>query len=110
MKSYPRIPQLIDAFIEVAKKHQTFSLSDWKKANLEAKKIQKIFLDISALGQPGREALLDLVDSEERSVSLMVAVYSLKYNTEESLMALRNLTNEPGLIGFQAEQAIKRWE
>lgn len=110
MKSYPHISQLIEAFIDAAIKHQTFSVSDWKKANKEAKKIQKAFLEISALGQPGREALLDLVNSEEHSVSLMAAVYSLKYNIEKSMKALRNLTNEPGLIGFQAEQAIKRWE
>ena len=40
----------------------------------------------------------------------MAAVYSLKYDPSKSLKALRNMVKEDGIIGFQAEQAIKRWE
>ena len=105
-----KIQELIDKFIQAAKKHQDSSLANWRMANLEAKKLQQIFLELIVGGQMAREALLKLVDSEESGVSLMAAVYSLKYNPEKSLKTLKTLEKRPGFIGFQAEQAIKRWE
>ena len=105
-----KIQELLDKFIQAAKKHQDSSLVDWRTANAEAKKLQQVFLELTHGGQVAREALLRLVDSEECAVSLMAAVYSLKYNPVKSLAALKKLEKQPGFIGFQAEQAIKRWE
>lgn len=110
MDNDQNISQLITEFIEAAKKHQTQSLVNWKSANKEAKKLEKIFEKLKSLGRPGREALLELVNNEDCSVSLMAAVYSLKYDPSKSLEALRNMVKEDSIIGFQAEQAIKRWE
>lgn len=110
MDTETRISKLLAAFIDSAIKHQTLSLVEWKSANKEARKLQKIFLELKSLGQPGREALLGLVSHKDLSVSLMAAVFSLKYNPDKSLKALRKLVKEHGFIGFQAEQAIKRWE
>lgn len=110
MDTETRISKLLTVFIDSAIKHQTLSLVEWKSANKEARKLQKIFLELKSLGQPGREALLGLVSHKDLSVSLMAAVCSLKYNPDKSLKALRRLVKEHGFIGFQAEQAIKRWE
>jgi hypothetical protein len=105
-----KIQELIDKLVQATKKHQSSSLIDWRTANKEANMIHKIFLEVTQGGQIARETLLKLVDSEESDVSLMAAVYSLKYNPEKSLATLRKLAKLPGFTGFQAEQAIKRWE
>jgi hypothetical protein len=104
------IKELIDNFAQAARQHNIFSISDWRKANKEAKKMHSYFLEITSHGQPARVALLELTESEETSVSLMAAVYSLKFNSEKSLMVLKKLEKQPDVIGFQAQQAIKRWE
>jgi hypothetical protein len=110
MNDDERIPQLVESFINAAIKHQVLSLKDWKTANREAKELQRIFLELKSIGRPGREALLALVKSEKPSVALMASVYSLKYDTKKSMKTLKSLAKEADFIGFQAEQAIKRWE
>jgi len=44
------------------------------------------------------------------NISSMAAVYSLKYAPEESISVLTRIAKEPGLSGFEAEQAFQRWK
>lgn len=69
-----------------------------------------MFLKIAKVGEEARNALLSLTDGEDIAVAAMVAVYSLKHNPERSLATLRRIAKESGIIGFEAEQAIQRWE
>ncbi len=74
--------ELIKKFTQAAKNHHTASLTgDWRTTNREARTIHKTVKKFWSLGEPGREALLSLTDSEDLSVSGMAAVYSLKYAT-----------------------------
>jgi hypothetical protein len=51
-----------------------------------------------------------MTESPNLAVAEMAAVYSLKYDPLRALAALRRISQEPGLIGFGARQAIQRWE
>ncbi len=105
-----RIQKLLTSFSLAAKKHFDAQLSgDWKTANSQAKKFDNAFLELITLGEDGRKALLNLLDSDELAVATMAATYSLKYSKVKALSVLTRITKESGFIGFQAEQSIKRW-
>ncbi len=105
-----QIQKLLANFTEASINHYDASMAgDWRTANVQAKKINKSFLALANLGADARKALLDLVDMETLPVAAMAAVYSLKFSPERALATLQKIAKEPGLIGFEAEQAIKRW-
>jgi hypothetical protein len=105
-----QIHKSIMGFSESAKKHYDAILAgDSRSANAQAKKVHKFFLEIVKQGEDARKALADLVDDEILPVAVMAAVYSLKYSPERALAVLQKIAKEPGVHGFRAEQAIKRW-
>ena len=57
-----------------------------------------------------REALVEMAERGEDAASLMAAVYSLKYDPDRSLRVLARFSVHPGVAGFQARQAVKRWK
>jgi hypothetical protein len=110
-KKGEHIQKTVSSFADAAKKHYDAELvGDYKTANTQAKKIHKSFTEIVKLGEDARKALLDLVDTEVLPIAAMAATYSLKYRPERALAVLEKIAKEPGLIGFEAEQAIKRWK
>jgi hypothetical protein len=106
-----KIDNLIQDFVRFTENHYKATLvGDWREANKNAKKLHKTFLHIVRLGAEGREALLSLTENETSYVALTAATYSLRYNTEKAMDTLNKFVNTPGLIGFGAQQTIKRWE
>ena len=106
-----QIDRLIADFVKAAKKHHEATMQGyWPETNKQAKRISKTFRDLVEIGESARQALLALVDSDDLAVASAAAVFSLKYDTERSQVALRRIAKEPGIIGFGAEQALKRWE
>jgi hypothetical protein len=104
------IPELASRFARAAASyHEHNDQGDWRGANREAAKAARAFRQLIKHEIPGREALLALLLSDDTSVALMAAAFSLKYNPERSLAALEALSHHPGLIGFEADQAIQRW-
>jgi hypothetical protein len=107
----PMIEELMEKFTQAAKSHYRASLSgDWRTANKEAATIRKTIKGLISLGETAREALLAQTDSIDLSVCAMAAVYSLKYAPEKSISVLTSIAQEPGLIGFEAQQALQRWK
>jgi hypothetical protein len=105
------IEKLIERFTTAAKKHFTASLAgDWRSANKEAKVIRKTARQIFDLGEDARKALLAQTDNEDLYVSALAAVYSLKFSPDKSISILTKISKEPGLVGFEAKQALLRWE
>lgn len=106
-----QINYLIDEFVHAAEEHYRATLAgNSKKTNAQAKRIHKIFQEIIKFGHDGRMALLVQIHNENAAVAIMAATYSLKFSSEESLAILRRISQQPGWLGFGAEQAIKRWE
>lgn len=105
------IGELVERFTAAARKHFTASLAgDWRSANREAKVIRKIANHIFDLGEDARKALLAQTDNEDLYVSTLAAAYSLKFSPDKCLAILTKISKEPGLIGFEAKQALLRWE
>lgn len=105
-----KIDDLIVKFTQAAKNHYEASLNgDWRTANKEAATIRKTVMKLRSLDACGKEALLAQADNQDPSVASMAAVYSLKYATKKSISVLARVAKEPGLLGFEAEQALQRW-
>ena len=105
------VEELIEKFVQAAKSHYVASLAgDWRTANKEAAKIRKTIKTLRSHGENAREALLAQTDNQDLSVSAMAAAYSLKYAPEKSISVLIRIAKEPGLIGFEAGQALQRWK
>ena len=106
-----KVEELIEKFSQAAKSHYVVSVAgDWRTANRNAAIIRKTVKSLNNLGENARKALLAQTDNQDLSVSAMAAVYSLKYAPEKSVYTLTKIAKETGLIGFEAEQALQRWE
>lgn len=107
-----QIDRLISDFKQAAKKHHSVTMSgNSRQVNRQAKRIHRTFLRIVKIGESARKELLAQIDNEDDAVALMAATYSLKYDPEKSKAKLRQLARDnKGIIGFEAEQAIQRWE
>lgn len=106
-----QINKVINRFIDASRKqHVLIMAGDSTKANIQSKRIRKAFLEIREIGDEAREALLKQVDNEDDNVAALAATYSLKYNTEKSLAALKRISMHAGIIGFEAQHAMLRWE
>jgi hypothetical protein len=107
----PSVASLIDDFVDAAKMHYAFTMiGDYTNVNVQAKRMDQVFHKIIQIGKEAREALLAQVDNEEPAISLAAATFSLKYDSERAKRALEQIANRPGLIGFGAKQALRRWE
>jgi len=105
-----KVEELIEKFTRAAKSHYEASLvGDWRTANKEAATIRSIVKKLGSLGENAREALLAQTDSQDLSVASMAALYSLKYATEKSVSVLTRIAKDPSLVGFEAVQALHRW-
>jgi len=106
-----RVEDLIKSFTHASKRHYQASFAgDWMSANIEADNIRRITNQLFDLGEDARRALLAQTENDDLYVSALTAVYSLKYSPEKSISVLNKISKEPGLIGFEAKQALLRWE
>ncbi len=106
-----QIEELIKVFADAAKtQHMARNSNDWRTANKETKKMIKAFRKICDIGPSARDALLALTDEEDSYVALNAANFSLKHNPEKAIRALKRIAMQPGVIGFEAQMAIKHWE
>lgn len=106
-----KLIRLLHRFAAAAAAHcQALEEMDQERANLHARMVAGLHRAIIAFGESGRLALLELVDDDDPVVAGMAAVFSLRYDCDRSLSALRRVAREPGLLGFRAQTAIERWE
>jgi len=105
------IEKLVEEFAKaIIKQNEAIMKGNYKLGNKYAKKYIKCYQQLFKVGEEGKEALAKLFNHDDIGVREMAAVVLLKYKTEEALKILRELANKPGLIGFGASEAIKRWE
>lgn len=106
-----RLARLLGRFAAAARAHHAaLEALDEVRANAHARIITGLYEAIVREGAAGREGLLTLVDSDDRVVAGMAAVYSICYSPERCVALLRKLAAEPGLLGFRAGVALERWE
>ncbi len=101
----------IEDFIKHAINHYKYTLEgDWKKGNVEIKKINTIYESIKKQGTEAQNELLELIYFDKPEVSLLSATYSMTFNPIECLTILKELSkkNIPH-ISSASKQAIQNW-
>jgi len=105
-----RVMELVEEFAEAAEAHfEAVETLDEERASKQAARLARLFKDIVLQDEEGREALLALIDSKNRAVAGMAAVYSLRYSPARCEALLKRLAGQPGLLGFRAGAALQRW-
>lgn len=101
----------IKKFSEHAINHHKYTQEgDWKKGNIEIKKINSIYKNIKKEGNEALEKLLELIYSDKPEVSALAATYCMSFNPDKCLAVLKKLSekNIPH-ISFAAKQAVQNW-
>lgn len=102
---------LVQQFAEtVIAQDECLERGDAATGNKHARRRIAAFRKLRAMGDSGREALAALLWDPRPSVRTMAAAYLLRYKTAEALAVLRAAAKGTGLIAFESEEAIKRWE
>ncbi len=103
---------LVDQFAEaVTAQHKAlWERADHKTANKFAKRYLAIFMRLREHGDEGRDALAVLLNHLRPEVRVATAAFLLRHRTEAAQAVLRAAARRPGVIGFQASEALKRWE
>ena len=111
MKADERLERRLQRFAVAARAHhEALEALDEERTEAQARMITGLHESLVREGKQGEELLLNLVDSPDPVVAGMAAVYSIRLDTGRCLAALRRVAKEPGLLGFRAEMAIRRWE
>ena len=89
---------------------QNESLKRGEHGNKYARKRGKIFKQlIEKYGDAGREALVPFLEDERSDVKVGVAVWLLRYKHKKAMQVLKDVSKTSGMSGFEAGEAIKRW-
>lgn len=102
---------LVELFAQnVVKQTQSIWHGDAKAGNRCADAYVRAWRQLRSMGDEGREALVKLLDHESSDVRSAAATCLLRYCTEKSRKVLQEIVAGEGLIAFEAQQALERWE
>lgn len=105
------LERLVEAFAaNVAAQTDAIWQGDAKTGNKHARQRVAVFKKLRAHGNAGREALTVLFRHPNPDVRSMAATYLLRYKTAEAKAVLEDVSKGQGLIAFEAQQALLRWE
>ena len=106
-----KLTLLLQRFASAAVNHfQAIENMDEKRANSCAAMIAGLYKSIVTTGEDGKKGLLMLTGNADPVIAGMAAVYSVRYNCEQSMATLKAIAALPGLLGFRAQTAVGRWE
>jgi len=104
-----RQDKLIEWFTRAAIAHaHAIEEMDELDAATQVTSLNRYFAALKKEG--GIEPLLELVDHPHPAVSGMAAVYCMRDAPERCTAQLSKLAKLPGMLGFRAEAALKRWQ
>ncbi|QSQ17165.1 DUF2019 domain-containing protein [Myxococcus landrumensis] len=83
---------------------------DARTGNKHADKALAAFDRLRSHGDVGRDALATLFAHSRMDVRTAAAALLLRYKTVESKAVLQEAAKGEGLIPFEAQEALKRWE
>ena len=105
------VQKLINDFsFYVIKQNEMIREGNWKEGNKYAKKYIKCYEEIKKLGEDAKRKMLILLEHENDSVKTMAATFLLRTYTDKALQILNQISKRKDIIGFEAKQAIERWE
>jgi hypothetical protein len=69
-----------------------------------------VFNELRVLGDTGRDALTTLFKHPRMDVRVAAAAFLLRHRTEEAKAVLEETAKGKGMVPFEAQQSLKRWE
>ncbi|HET9235419.1 MAG TPA: hypothetical protein VFP10_14895 [Candidatus Eisenbacteria bacterium] len=84
--------------------------NEGRSGNVFAGKRTRAFAKLrEQFGDSGRDALAVLMTDVRPDVRVTAAVYMLRYRHQEAIAVLRKAAAKESMVGFEAGEAIKRW-
>lgn len=103
--------KLVEQFAEhVAAQTDCIWRGDARTGNRHARKYGAAVDKLLAQGNAGREALMVLLKHPRMDVRVMAAAHLLRYRTAEAKAVLEEAAKGEGMVPFEAQQCLKRWE
>jgi hypothetical protein len=109
--SEDKLARLLNRFCAAAMAHhEALEVMNEERANTHALMIVRLYEYILSEGPAGKAGLHTLLENDSQVVAGMAAVFLLNDAPALCLPVLRELSAEPGLLGFRASVALERWE
>jgi hypothetical protein len=106
-----KLEELVEQFAEnVAAQTDAIWRGDAKTGNKHAKRYGAAFDKLRTHGDAGRDALAALLKHPRLDVRVTAAACLLRHCTEEAKAVLEEAAKGEGLVPFEAQQALQRWE
>jgi hypothetical protein len=106
-----KLEELVEQFAEnVAAQTDAIWRGDSKTGNKHARKYAAAFDKLRARGDAGRDALAVLLKHPRMDVRVTAAACLLRHRTAEAKAVLEEAAKGEGMVPFEAQQALLRWE
>ncbi|NMO17724.1 DUF2019 domain-containing protein [Pyxidicoccus fallax] len=106
-----RLEELVAQFAEnVAAQTDAIWRGDAKTGNKHAKRYGAAFDKLRSHGDAGRDALAVLLKHPRMDVRVTAAACLLRHRTAEAKAVLEEAAKGEGMVPFEAQQALQRWE
>lgn len=106
-----KMEKLVEAFAQhVEAQTEAIWRGDAKTGNKHADRYIAALMKLRAHGDAGRDALATLLSHPRMDVRTTAAAVLLRYKTKEAKAVLEEAAKGKGLIPFEAQEALKRWE
>jgi hypothetical protein len=105
------LEELVKQFAEnVSAQTDAIWRGDAKTGNRHADRYIAAFKELRAHGDAGRAALAVLFEHPRMDVRVTAAAFLLRYRTKEAKAVLEQAAQGEGMVPFEAQQALQRWE
>ena len=106
-----KLEDLVEQFAEnVAAQTDAIWRGDAKTGNKHAKRYGAAFDKLRTHGAAGRDALAVLLKHPRMDVRVTAAACLLRHCTAEAKAVLEEAAKGEGMVPFEAQQALQRWE
>jgi hypothetical protein len=105
------LEKLVEQFAQhVEAETEAGSRGDAQAANKHVDKYLAVFDKLRAHGDAGRDALAALLSHPRMDIRVTAAAFLLRHRTAEAKAVLEDAAKGKGMVPFEAQQALKRWE
>ncbi|MDC0711253.1 DUF2019 domain-containing protein [Stigmatella sp. ncwal1] len=106
-----KLEELVAHFAEnVAAQTDAIWRGEAKTGNKHARRYRAAFDKLRAQGDAGRDALAVLLKHPRMDVRVTAAACLLRHRTAEAKAVLEEAAKGEGMVPFEAQQALLRWE
>jgi len=106
--SIENIKNIVERYTNTAKGYgESIEEHDYENANSSFVKNEEIFHKLLKLGNPGSQALFNLLNHKNPHVRITAAKHLLNTYTNEAVTVLKEISGDPGFCGLRARIALE---